>query len=236
MIGSPARYASVLFATIALTLPAPAATPDIGTTLLVVRTVTGELATQVRHLVINDGVQQNELIATAPDSASELEFVDGTKLTLGPRARVTLDRFVFDPKPTKGAFFLSVGEGVFRFVTGTMAHENYAIHTPNGTAGVRGTVFNMLVLSDRTICQVIDGEVMGESSDHTPKQFHRGDYFTMGRITAASSTDDRSVIDAQVALMDSFLRSTRFAGLNFDTHPLLGNIVQKQKPASPIFP
>ena len=87
MIGWIPRYASVLFATIALTLPAPAATPDIGTTLLVVRTVTGELATQVRHLVINDGVQQNELIATAPDSASELEFVDGTKLTLGPRAR-----------------------------------------------------------------------------------------------------------------------------------------------------
>jgi ferric-dicitrate binding protein FerR (iron transport regulator) len=236
MIGSLVRYAAVFAATVALTLPAPAATPDIGTTLLVVRTVTGELATQVRRLVINDGVQQNELIATAPDSASQLEFIDGTKLTLGPRARVTLDRFVFDPKPTKGAFFLSVGEGVFRFVTGAMAHENYAIHTPNGTAGVRGTAFNMLVLSDRTICQVINGEVVGEASDHTPKQFHGGDYFTMGRFTRPSSLDDQSIIDAQVALMDSFLRSTRFAGLNFDTHPLLGNIVQKQKPVSPIFP
>src|ERR1700730_9117153 len=87
MIRLPARYASVLFAPIALTLPAPAATPDIGTTLLVVRTVTGELATQVRRLVINDGVLQNEMIVRASDSASELEFVDATALTVIPRAR-----------------------------------------------------------------------------------------------------------------------------------------------------
>ena len=97
---------------------------EIGKTVVVVRTVTGTLATEVRQLVINDGVAQNELIATAPDAASEIEFVDGTKLTLGPRAHVVLDKFVYDPDPSKGAFFLSVSEGVFRFVTGTMAHQS----------------------------------------------------------------------------------------------------------------
>src|SRR5512146_1285664 len=109
-----------------------AASDDIGTTIVVVRTVTGTLETQTRQLVIHDDVGQNEVIATAPDAASEIEFVDGTKLSLGPRARVVLDKFVYDPDPTKGKFYMTVSEGVFRFATGHMDHQSYAITTPNG--------------------------------------------------------------------------------------------------------
>jgi ferric-dicitrate binding protein FerR (iron transport regulator) len=197
---------------------------EIGKTIVVVRTVTGTLATEVRQLVINDGVAQNELIATAPDAASEIEFVDGTKLTLGPRARVVLDKFVYDPDPSKGAFFLSVSEGVFRFVTGTMAHQSYSIKTPNGTIGVRGTVFNMLVFSNSSIVQV-DGEVFGTAADGTPRAFRRGEYFTMQQATGPSGHDDKTTIDAQVALMDYYINGQQFAGFG------LGGTAQ-----TPIFP
>ena len=199
---------------------------EIGKTIIVVRTVTGTLATAVRQLVINDGVAQNELIATAADAASEIEFVDGTKLTLGPRARVVLDKFVYDPDPSKGAFFLSVSEGVFRFVTGTMAHQSYSIKTPNGTIGVRGTVFNMLVFSDSSIVQVVDGEVFGTAADGTPRFFGRGEYFTMRQATGPSGHDDKTTIDAQVALMDYYVNGQQFAGF------ALGNTSRQ----TPIFP
>ena len=117
--------------------PANAAT-EIGKTVVVVKTVTGEFETTVRRLVVNDGVLQNEIISTDSDAASEIVFLDGTKISVGPRARITLDRFVYDPDPSKCTFFLTVSQGVFRFVTGTMAHQSYSIKTPNGTIGIRG--------------------------------------------------------------------------------------------------
>jgi FecR-like protein len=129
-----------------MVVPADAAL-EIGKTVVVVKTVTGQVEQSVRRLVINDGVSQNEIIATEPDAASEIVFVDGTKISVGPRARITLDKFVYDPNPTKGTFFLTASEGVFRFITGNMAHQSYQIKTPNGTIGVRGTELNILVCS-----------------------------------------------------------------------------------------
>jgi ferric-dicitrate binding protein FerR (iron transport regulator) len=212
-------------------LPARA---EIGSTTLVVRTVLGTLETQTKQLVVHDGVEQNELITTAPDAASQIEFVDGTKLALGPRARVILDKFVYDPDPSKGAFFLSVTEGVFRFVTGSMDHKSYAITTPNGTIGVRGTKFNLLVLGDRTICQMIDGEAFGKSGDDPPMSFRAGEYFTMRRGTSPSLGDDKSILDGLVQAMDSLLSGPRFAELskNPETHPPLPPLI----PVSPTRP
>ena len=129
-----------------IVLPASAAT-EIGKTVVVVKTVTGQVEQSVRRLVVNDGVSQNEIITTEPDAASEIVFLDGTKISVGPRARITLDKFVYDADPSKGTFFLTATEGVFRFVTGSMAHQSYQIKTPNGTIGVRGTELNILVCS-----------------------------------------------------------------------------------------
>lgn len=210
----------------------PAHAEGVGQTVIVVRTVTGALETQVRQLVVHDDVAQNELITTAADAASEIEFADGTKLRLGPRARVILDKFVYDPAPGKGAFFLSVSEGVFRFATGRMAHEDYTIKTPNGTLGVRGTSFNFTVLSDKTIVQIVDGEVVGASLDGQPKNYTRGSYFTMARSTDSSSTDDKSTIDALVALMDALINGNVALLLRNtpETHPF------QALPVSPTLP
>jgi hypothetical protein len=134
---SPIWCAGIAVVLVAVVM-SPVLAADIGKTTIVVRTVTGTFSTQVRELVVNDGVNQNEIIATATNAASEIVFVDGTKITMGPRAHVTLDKFVYDPNPSKGAFSLSVTEGVFRFVTGGMAHQSYSIQTPNGTVGIRG--------------------------------------------------------------------------------------------------
>jgi hypothetical protein len=145
LVGSLSKIAGggVLGAAL-IVLPAGAAT-EIGKTVVVVKTVTGQVEQSVRRLVVNDGVSQNEIIATEPDAASEIIFLDGTKISVGPRAQITLDKFVFDPNPTKGTFFLTASEGVFRFVTGSMAHQSYQIKTPNGTIGVRGTSLNIMV-------------------------------------------------------------------------------------------
>lgn len=214
-----------------LVAPAFAATEvtDIGKTTVVVRTVTGTLATQVRKLVIHEDVRQSEVIATAPDAASEIEFVDGTKITIGPSARVTLDKFIYDPDPAKGAFFINLAQGVFRFVTGNMAHQSYSIKTPSGTIGVRGTSINVDSIVDaggqKTIVCVDSGHAFGLALSGTSKDYFAGDCFTVTQLDVRQSTTDevqRNVRD--VALTDV----TILAGLD----PTAGSI---GRPAIPTF-
>jgi hypothetical protein len=127
--------------------PAPAEeTITIGNSNIVVRTVTGKLGTEGRKLSLYDDVYHNELIETAKESATEIEFLDQTKLALGPNSSLVLDSVVFDPDPAKSSFITTTTKGVFRFVTGNLPKKSYTIHTPNATIGIRGTVFSLSVL------------------------------------------------------------------------------------------
>lgn len=189
----------------------PAMAAEIGTTVVVVSNVMGTVKTVSRQLVINDNVEQDELIATAPDAATQIQFVDGTKVTLGPNAKVVLDKFVYDPSPGKGALVLSVSQGVLRFTTGNMAHENYKIVTPTGTLGVRGTDLNILVGGGQTLIQVIDGSVSGSTTDGVMKIFNKGDCFSitgsarqLGFINPCS-VNELSFINTQSTVMNTMI-------------------------------
>jgi hypothetical protein len=229
---------------VTVVMPPVLAATDIGKTTIVVRTVTGTLATQVRQLVVDDGVTQNEIIATAPDAASEILFVDGTKISVGPRAHVTLDKFVYDPNPSKGAFFLNVTEGVFRFVTGGMAHQSYSIQTPNGTVGVRGTTVAILVVSGKTICHFEEGS--GEAGGMGVLE---GQYCTVENGQGRPSTaGEISILDQQVGLMNTTILASiqpAAGGGGFaqgidpylgGTKPIAGTTIEPSVSVSPIRP
>lgn len=128
----------------------------VGNTKTVVRTVTGTLEADIRRLKLLDDIYHNELIETAEASATEIVFLDDTTLTLGPNSRLTLDRFVYDPDPTRAAFVMTAAKGVFRFVSGKLPKESYVIHTPAATIGIRGTILTIVVLA---------GELSGGSRD-----------------------------------------------------------------------
>ena len=140
-----ARAMGPVIAAAALFCAAPAAAqddePPIGNATQIVRTVTGEIQAQLRYLLSQDPVFSDEVIETQPESASRIVFRDLSELSVGPRARVTLDKFVFDPDPSLSRVILSAFDGVFRFKSGRLANNAYAIETPNAVIGVRGTTF-----------------------------------------------------------------------------------------------
>ena len=123
-----------------------AETVTVGNANVVVRTVTGTLDAEGRKLALADDVYHNELIETEVDSATEIVFLDQTKLSLGPESSLTLDSVVYDPDPTKSSFVATASKGVFRFVTGNLPKKSYTIHTPAATIGIRGTVFQLSIL------------------------------------------------------------------------------------------
>jgi hypothetical protein len=117
----------------------------IGNTKVIVRTVLGNWEGDLRTLQLEDDVYHNELIETEADSATKLIFLDETTLTLGPDSAVVLDRFVFDPAPSKASFVMTATKGIFRFASGKLPKNAYRLHTPAATIGVRGTVLDVSI-------------------------------------------------------------------------------------------
>lgn len=133
--------------TIALGGSAVAADGQIGAAAQVVNSVTGTLAATRETQLLRAGIDvfQNELINTGDDSASRVAFQDRTQLSIGPQSSVVLDRFVFDPDPSKSAVAISIAKGVARFSTGLLPKPDYALSTPSAQIGVRGTVLTVTV-------------------------------------------------------------------------------------------
>jgi hypothetical protein len=89
----------------------------------------------------------NETVGTGQAGQAELQFLDSTKLSVGPSSSVRLDKFVYDPN-NKGAGKVAINatKGAYRFITGEQDKKNYEIKTPYATLGVRGTVLEIVIV------------------------------------------------------------------------------------------
>jgi ferric-dicitrate binding protein FerR (iron transport regulator) len=145
------------FAAAALLLAASIFTPaladtQVGAAAIVVNNVTGTLASTRQRASLRAGIDvfQNETISTGETSASQVLFQDQTSLSIGPMSDVVLDRFVFDPDPSKSQVAVSLAKGVLRFSTGLLPKPDYELTTPTATIGVRGTVLTVTVSDNKT--------------------------------------------------------------------------------------
>src|SRR5436309_1463212 len=107
-----------------------AAQSDIGAAALAKNDVSRELSGANGPVGVGDPVFPNEVVRTGEDSATKLVFRDSTNLALGPRARVVLDRFVFDPSQSSEGLGVTLAKGVFRFTTGNLKKTAYSVNTP----------------------------------------------------------------------------------------------------------
>ena len=88
---------------------------------------------------------------TANASMLQILLLDRSNFTVGANARVTIDRFVYDPQRGASAVGASVARGAFRFMSGKSVRNmpgKTAITTPVASIGVRGTVFEGAVGPD----------------------------------------------------------------------------------------
>src|SRR5580704_3652275 len=114
-----------------------------------------------RILRIGIDVQANELVTTGANDRAHLVFLDGSSLTVGPDARLTIDRFVFDPNTQKGELAINASKGVLRLVGGKISKTNaITITTPSSTIGIRGGIAIFSVNQVQTIADFVFGNSM----------------------------------------------------------------------------
>ena len=114
-----------------------------------------------RILRIGIDVQANELITTGATDRAHLVFLDGSALTVGPDARLTIDRFVYDPNTQKGDLAINASKGVLRLVGGKISKSNaITVTTPSSTIGIRGGIAIFSVNQVQTIADFVFGNSM----------------------------------------------------------------------------
>ena len=96
-----------------------------------------------RVLGLNASVFLNETVSTGEAARLEVTFNDDTRLTIGEKAKLTLDTYVFDPAAGSGTIKFGVA-GALRFVSGNktqLSNSNFSVTTAVATLGIRGTEF-----------------------------------------------------------------------------------------------
>jgi hypothetical protein len=97
-----------------------------------------------RKAEVGGTVYAGDRVVTRADSAVGLTLHDGTLLSVGPNAVVTVQNFQFDATTRQGSLLVDVARGALRMVSGLLAREDprsVAVNTPTATIGIRGTDF-----------------------------------------------------------------------------------------------
>jgi hypothetical protein len=103
----------------------------------------GTLGGATEALNLKSYVLLNEVVSTGEGARLEVTFTEGTQVTLGEKAELRLDTFVFNPAAGSGTIKFAV-VGAFRFLSGEaskLASSDVSVTTPVATVGIRGTEF-----------------------------------------------------------------------------------------------
>jgi hypothetical protein len=94
-----------------------------------------------RVLKVGFDVFASERVTTGALDRAHLLFLDGSSLTVGPDADITIDRFVYDPATKRGEMAMNAVKGVFRLVGGRITKNGEAtIKVGTATVGIRGGI------------------------------------------------------------------------------------------------
>jgi hypothetical protein len=149
-----AAAALALCSTIGYSAPTP-----IGKTVQASSTVRATGAAGARVLGAATPVYFKDALRSNATGTGQFEFVDGTKLAIGPNATIVIDKFVYKGGRTVQQLGIQAAKGAFRFISGQSPSGAYKIATPYGTMGIRGTAFDFTVRGGKTYLVLLRGNV-----------------------------------------------------------------------------
>jgi hypothetical protein len=153
LLGAGLAIAAITAVTAA---PSVVAAEESGTAIAVRQSTSASGPDGNRVLQASAPVFSGDRIVTSSQGQAQIQFLDQTKLVVGPNSSLLIDQFVFaGTKANKVS--ISAVKGAFRFITGVSSKQAYSIKTPTATIGVRGTQFDVSVLNGVTSFALYEG-------------------------------------------------------------------------------
>lgn len=121
-----------------------------------------------RALFIGANVLHDERIRTGAKGRTQVVFLDGSALTIGPNADMVIDEFVYDPNAKVGTLAVTAAKGAFRFVGGRISKKKpVVIKTPTAVIGIRGGIAMFQVGASTTATFLFGEEMQVTAGDVT---------------------------------------------------------------------
>ena len=130
--------------------PAASAPVQVGIAATVVGDVRMSNATIKKAVKIprRQRLAWGDMLSTRKKSKLQILLLDRSSLTIGSNARLTINRFVYDPGKER-SLSATVSKGAFRFMSGRKSKKSSAsIGSSVGTIGIRGTALDGVVGKD----------------------------------------------------------------------------------------
>lgn len=128
--------------------------------------IKGASARQYARAALRQRVAIADQVQTGGASRLQLLLLDKSKFTVGPNARLTIDRFVYNPQGS--AMSASIAKGAFRFMSGkTAGRKDRSISSPAATIGIRGTLLDGVVGAEAVAIARGERELRG-NIEHDP--------------------------------------------------------------------
>jgi hypothetical protein len=122
----------------------------VGITSVVINDVriSSASAPQPRRAALRERVALADQVQTGPRSQLQLMLLDKSVFSVGANARLTIDRYVYDPNLGR-SFSATVAKGAFRFMSGQPDRRgSSSINTPVAAIGIRGTIVDGVIGKD----------------------------------------------------------------------------------------
>ncbi|MES2441508.1 MAG: FecR family protein [Pseudomonadota bacterium] len=105
-----------------------------------------------RAVALRQRIALADQVQTGAKSQLQVLLLDKSIFTVGPNARLTIDRYVYDPNRGTRSMGATVTRGAFRFMSGRRTTGGSStINTPVAAIGVRGTIVEGVVGEDAAL-------------------------------------------------------------------------------------
>lgn len=99
----------------------------------------------VKILALRSVVEAGDTLMSEKNTYAQIKFIDNSEMTLRPGTTLVVEAFAFDAaRPDEDAAAFQLVNGGVRSITGLLGKRNkekFALKTPAGTIGIRGTTF-----------------------------------------------------------------------------------------------
>lgn len=100
---------------------------------------------------IGDSIYENDILETDANGSIGVTFKDATRISVGPKSKLTLNQYVYSPRKGKFAFAAKIAKGTMSYISGNIAKnspDSVSVRTPSATIGIRGTKFVVTLVEE----------------------------------------------------------------------------------------
>ena len=135
-----------LFALLFFSCTTSLADTDIGKIVILKPSVWVKRDGKANELALHDGIQRSDSITTTNNGLVDMQFEDGTTISLGSNTSMSMMEFINDV--SNPSFFVDVSKGLLRTITGKMVKMNpdgFKVAAPMATIGIRGSTVSVRI-------------------------------------------------------------------------------------------